>query len=106
MYTPEELERIYKEAMKDLKPEERMAVGVIIKKISELSLTSIAIGELLSVKCPELFEEGAEIGELNDEVRKLIDEYNITSDQETTLICMLPSQAMRDTFGIPPKINL
>jgi len=106
MYTPEELERIYKEAMKDLKPEEKMAVGVIIKKIAELSMTSIAIGELLSAKCPELFEEGAEIGELNDEVRKLIDEYNITSDQETTLIGMLPSQAMRDTFGIPPKINL
>lgn len=106
MYTPEELERIYKEAMKDLKPEEKMAVGVIIKKISELSMTSIAIGELLRVKCPELFEEGAEIGELNDEVRKLIDEYNITSDQETTLIGMLPSQAMRDTFVIPPKINL
>lgn len=106
MYTPEELERIYKEAMKDLKPEEKMAVGVIIKKISELSMTSIAIGELLKIKCPELFEDGVEIGELDNEVKKLIDEYNIISDQETTLIGMLPSQAMRDTFGTPPKINL
>jgi len=106
MYTPEELERIYKEAMKNLTTEEKMAVGVIIKKIGQLSMTSIAIGELLRLKCPGLFEEGIEVGELDEEVKKLIEEYNITSDQEATLIGMLPNQAMRDTFGTPPKINL
>ena len=104
--TPEEIGRIYREAVKDLKPEEKMAVAAILKKISDLSLTSIAIGELLSLKCPELFESGVVPSELDDEVRGLIDEYNIASDQEITLIGMLPSKEMRDIFGTPPKISI
>ena len=85
----------------------REAIVKIAKKIGECCDEAEKYHDLIFELQPEiLFEPTTFSGEILDETRKYIDNYNLVCDKTATLIGMIPVKAIRDVFKWPEKIPL